>query len=210
LKQRTIAEYERGIERCQLDCSRLEEAVAKMLTLARLETPVESPSSASADLAQCVRQVAEQYASMAELRRQRIVVTAEAAVMVEVEPEQLALLCSNLLQNAIQHSPEGADIRAVVRQDGELVMEDDGDGIAAEDLPHVFDRFYRGDPSRSRNTGGTGLGLAICKAIVTRFQGTIAIDSEPHVGTRVKVRFPRARALQHEQAFMPAELHERR
>jgi signal transduction histidine kinase len=210
LKQRTVAEYERGIERCQLDCGRLEEAVAKMLTLARLETPVESPSSASADLAQCVRRVAEQYASMAELRRQRIIVNAGQAVIVNVEPEQLELLCSNLLLNAIQHSPEGADIRAVVQQDGELVMEDDGDGIAAEDLPHVFDRFYRGDPSRSRNTGGTGLGLAIGKAIVTRFQGTISIDSEPHVGTRVRVRFPRAKASQEGQAFMPAELHERR
>ena len=54
-----------------------------------------------------------------------------------------------------------------------------------EDLPHVFDRFYRGDPSRSRNTGGTGLGLSICKAIASRWQGTIDISSELGVGTRV-------------------------
>jgi two-component system phosphate regulon sensor histidine kinase PhoR len=80
-----------------------------------------------------------------------------------------------------------------VQQNGsqaELAIEDDGEGIAAQDLPHVFDRFYRGDPSRSRNTGGTGLGLAICKAIASRWQGTIDIASDLGIGTRVVVRFP--------------------
>ncbi len=69
--------------------------------------------------------------------------------------------------------------------DAELTIEDDGEGIAPQDLPHVFDRFYRGDPSRSRNTGGTGLGLAICKAIASRWQGTIEIASDLGIGTRV-------------------------
>ena len=113
--------------------------------------------------------------------------------MVDIEPEQLHLLCGNLLLNALQHSPAGSAIRAVVQQNGsqaELAIEDDGEGIAAQDLPYVFDRFYRGDPSRSRNTGGTGLGLAICKAIASRWQGTIGIASDLGIGTRVMVRFP--------------------
>lgn len=191
LKQRTALEYERGIERCQMDCDRMEEAVAKMLTLARVETKTELPSSSSAtDLAQTLRQVAEQFESMAELKRLRILVSLEDAVMVDVEPEQLQLLCSNLLLNALQHSPAGSAIRAVAQKDGELAIEDDGDGIAPEDLPHVFDRFYRGDPSRSRNTGGTGLGLSICKAIVSRWQGTIDITSELGIGTKVTVHLP--------------------
>jgi signal transduction histidine kinase len=191
LKQRTAIEYEHGIERCQMDCDRMEEAVGKMLTLAQVETNTESLSPHfETNLAQTVRQVAEQFESMAELKRLRILVSAEDAVMVDIEAEQLQLLCSNLLLNALQHSPAGSAIRAMVRQNGELVIEDDGDGIAAEDLPHVFDRFYRGDPSRSRNTGGTGLGLSICKAIVTRRQGTIEITSELGMGTRVMVRLP--------------------
>ena len=191
LKQRTALEYEQGIERCQMDCDRMEEAVAKMLTLARVETKTELPSSSSAtDLAQTLRQVAEQFESMAELKRLRILVSVEDGVMVDVEPEQLQLLCSNLLLNALQHSPAGSAIRAVAQKDGELAIEDDGDGIAPEDLPHVFDRFYRGDPSRSRNTGGTGLGLSICKAIVSRWQGTIEITSELGIGTRVTVHLP--------------------
>jgi signal transduction histidine kinase len=191
LKQRTAIEYERGIERCQMDCDRMEEAVGKMLILARVETNAEVLSLRfETDLAQIVRQVVQQFESMAELKRLRMVVSAEDAVMVDIEPEQLQLLCSNLLLNALQHSPAGSAIRAVVGKNGELVIEDDGDGIAPEDLPHVFDRFYRGDPSRSRNTGGTGLGLAICKAIVSRWQGTIEITSDLGIGTRVIVHLP--------------------
>jgi signal transduction histidine kinase len=194
LKQRTALEYEHGIERCQLDCDRMEDAVGKMLTLARVETKTELPQAHFAtDLADTLQQVSQQFESMAELKRLRILVSATSPVMVDVDPEQLQLLCGNLLLNALQHSAAGSAIRALVRHDGivvELDIEDDGEGIASQDLPHVFDRFYRGDPSRSRNTGGTGLGLAICKAIVSRSQGTIEIASEPGVGTRVMVRFP--------------------
>jgi signal transduction histidine kinase len=192
LKQRTAIEYERGIERSQLDCQRMEETVAKMLTLARVEAN-SVPAIVATDLTEVLRQVSQQFESMAELKRLQILVLAEGPVMVDIEPEQLQLLCGNLLLNALQHSPAGSAIRAVVQQDGtqaELAIEDDGEGIAAQDLPHVFDRFYRGDPSRSRNTGGTGLGLAICKAIASRWQGTIDIASDLGVGTKVMVRFP--------------------
>jgi signal transduction histidine kinase len=192
LKQRTAIEYERGIERSQLDCQRMEETVAKMLTLARVEAN-SVPAIVATDLTEVLRQVSQQFESMAELKRLQILVLAEGPVMVDIEPEQLQLLCGNLLLNALQHCPAGSAIRAVVQEDGtqaELAIEDDGEGIAAQDLPHVFDRFYRGDPSRSRNTGGTGLGLAICKAIASRWQGTIDIASDLGVGTKVMVRFP--------------------
>lgn len=192
LRHRTADEYERGIERCQLDCERMEETVAKMLTLARVEANTTSPNSAT-DLVDTLRLVSQQFESMAELKHVRILVLAEGPVMVKVDREQLQLLCSNLFLNALQHSPAGSAIRAVVQQNGtsaEMAIEDDGEGIAPEDLPHVFERFYRSDPSRSRNTGGTGLGLAICKAIVSRWQGNIEIASDLGVGTKVAVRLP--------------------
>src|SRR5271156_4068738 len=91
LKQRTAVEYEQGIERCQLDCERLEETVAKMLTLARAETNAASPKMA-ADLAEGLRQVSEQFESMAELKHLKIILLAQEPVMVDVDPEQLQLL----------------------------------------------------------------------------------------------------------------------
>lgn len=196
LRKRTAFEYERGLERCQLDCGRMEDAVAKMLTLAQLETRTEPPMPRfRTDLADILRRVSEQFESMAELKRLQILRSGKDLV-VDVDPEQLQLLCANLLLNALQHSPAGSVIRMQATQadaGAELTVEDDGDGIAAEDLPHVFERFYRGDPSRSRETGGTGLGLAICKAIVSKWQCTIEIASDVGVGTRVVVRFPASR-----------------
>jgi signal transduction histidine kinase len=195
LKPRTAIEYQRGIDQCELDCERLEETVARMLTLARVEADGAS-SPIATDIAHSLRLAAQQFESMAELKRLQVVVSAEAPVMVEADPEQLQLLCGNLLLNALQHSPAGTAIRARVRQNetvAELSIEDVGEGIASQDLPHVFDRFYRGDPSRSRNTGGTGLGLAICKAIASRWLGTIEISSQPGIGTKVMVRFPASR-----------------
>jgi signal transduction histidine kinase len=170
----------------------MEETVAKMLTMARVEAN-SVPVAVATDLTEVLRQVAHQFESMTELKRLQILVLAEGPVMVDIEPEQLQLLCGNLLLNALQHSPAGSAIRALLEQKEErveLAIEDDGEGIAPQDLPHVFERFYRGDPSRSRNTGGTGLGLAICKAIASRWQGSIDIASKLGVGTRVVVHFP--------------------
>ena len=87
----------------------------------------------------------------------------------------------------------------------ELRIEDHGDGIEPDALPHIFDRFYRGDPSRSRKTGGTGLGLAICKAIVSRAHGDISLTSQPGVGTTAIVHLP-ASAQQSTNAPLQVEL----
>ena len=103
------------------------------------------------------------------------------------------MLISNLLLNALQHSPRGAQVEArIAAANGAatLEIEDHGEGIDGGALPHVFDRFYRGDRSRARVTGGTGLGLAICKAIATRAGGSIAIASQPGAGTTLTVRLP--------------------
>jgi signal transduction histidine kinase len=194
IKQRTVHEYEAGLERSYLDCERMEEIVASMLTLARVESETGlSTNTATADLTHSVKLVTEQFETMAKVKQLQLMVSAPEAVIVKVEPEELRMLCSNLILNAIQHSPSGSEIRAQVRRQGaaaELRIEDTGTGIAPEALPYVFDRFYRGDQSRSRNTGGTGLGLAICKAIVSRFGGEIHIASVVDAGTTVTVRFP--------------------
>ena len=100
--------------------------------------------------------------------------------------------------NAIQHSLVGAEVVVTVRMEeaskrvAVLEVKDFGAGISPESLPHVFERFYREDPSRSRNTGGVGLGLAICKNIVEKAGGSIQIQSAKGQGTTITVSFPSA------------------
>lgn len=199
MRHRTAAEYEAGLERCQADCERMEEIVAKMLTLARVESQEvqgrdESKSVTHAtNLGDCVRVIAAQLATVAQEKGLYISVIDDPAASVNLASEQLQLLCSNLILNALQHSTKGSEVRAVVVAKPHIVelrVEDDGSGIEPEVLPHVFDRFYRSDPSRSRKTGGTGLGLAICRAIVTQAEGSIDISSEFGHGTVVTVHFP--------------------
>jgi signal transduction histidine kinase len=196
MRTRSAKEYEAGLERVQLDSERMEELVARMLTLARLEDEAQQPNtSQTVELESVLLDVTDQFHTLAEMSKIRMVVHAEASAPVQADADQLHLLCSNLLQNALQHSAPGSEVRATIFLRGpvvELRIEDDGDGIHPDVLPHVFDRFYRGDPSRSRRTGGTGLGLAISKAIVIRCHGEIRLESQPGQGTTAVVLLPLA------------------
>ena len=206
MKSRSAEEYKAGLERCLADSLRLEEIVANMLALARAESasPDSGPQPA-ADLAECLRRTVAQLATIASLRgvQVEVVVPASAASHVPIDEEDCCTLLSNLLLNAIQHSPARSIVEArLTSETGAVVLEiqDHGDGIDPEALPHIFDRFYRGDPSRARSTGGTGLGLAICKAIVQKAGGAIDIASQPdpnlpNRGTTVTVRLPLAKEI---------------
>jgi signal transduction histidine kinase len=196
MRQRTSVEYATGVEVSLADCERMEDIVARMLTLARAEhSPNAERVSGISDLALSAGGTTQQFQSMAELRSVKLTVTAAEPAFVSLSSEECALLCSNLLLNALQHSPPQTHVRVTLRPGtdwAELRIEDQGDGIEAALLSHVFERFSRGDPSRSRNTGGTGLGLAICKAIVEKAGGTITLESELGAGTTAVVRLPRA------------------
>jgi len=101
----------------------------------------------------------------------------------------------NLLDNALTHSPPGGRVRvAALELEGalEVSVHDQGPGIDAADLPHVFERFYRGDPARNRSTGGVGLGLAIARKLVEAQGGAIRVESEPGRGTTVHFTLPLA------------------
>jgi signal transduction histidine kinase len=197
LKPRTAAEYQSGIERCLGDIARLEDLVAKMLTLARVESAPASAAPVNCDLAQVLHQISAELSSIADLRRVRVNLPATASdpAPVALTAEDASLLISNLLLNALQHSPPGSTVDLQLRtldKTIEFAVEDHGEGIPPEALPHVFDRFYRGDPSRTRATGGAGLGLAICRALVEKASGSVHISSQPAQGTTVTIRLPRA------------------
>ncbi|HVT13520.1 MAG TPA: ATP-binding protein [Fimbriimonadaceae bacterium] len=109
--------------------------------------------------------------------------------------EHLRRVLANLIENALRYTPAGGTITVSVHSEGataRLQVRDTGEGVSAEHLPHLTERFYRADPSRARSDGGVGLGLAICKTIVEAHQGTLQIESTVGQGTTVSVRIPLA------------------
>ena len=116
---------------------------------------------------------------------------------VDADPARIAQVLRNLLANAARHTPPGGRIEVGASGSGgevTVVVTDSGHGIAPEHLPHVFERFYRADPSRARATGGAGLGLAIVRSIVEAHGGTVGVASEPGRGAAFRFSLPVARA----------------
>jgi signal transduction histidine kinase len=119
-------------------------------------------------------------------------ITLEGSVAPDVDPvlmdtQKIGRVLSNLVSNALRHTPTGGrvEVRASAAEEGGVQVEvrDTGEGISLEDLPHIFEQFYRGEKSRSRDTGGSGLGLAIAKGIVEAHGGRIGVESAPGQGT---------------------------
>jgi two-component system sensor histidine kinase MprB len=113
-------------------------------------------------------------------------------VVLTGEPGRLARAINNLLDNAVNYSPPGSPVEITVRG-SELTVRDHGQGISAADLPHVFDRFYRGAESRGRP--GSGLGLAIVRQVVRQHGGTVTAERAPGGGTLMRVRLPGAETV---------------
>lgn len=193
MKRREVEEYERGLLLGLDDIERLEATVQKMLTLARLQQSREVEQH-ECNFADAVSDAIGQSQSYAEIKNVTVLApNMDREAIVLLNPDDAVLLCSNLLINAIQHSPDNVRIEALLHIQGdcvELRVLDQGPGIATEDMPFLFFPFYRGDASRSRRSGGTGLGLSICKAICERAGGTIAIVNRAERGAEARIRLP--------------------
>lgn len=192
-RPRSAREYSSGLETCLGDCARMEELVQRMLQLARFEG-APANRNVRCNLAEVARDVVTQMETLAEIRQVRMAVEAPDSAQVLLTDEACGSLMANLLLNAVQHTPVGGTVTATIAAGHEISLDvrDTGSGIPAEDIPHLFERFWRGDSSRSRSTGGTGLGLSICQAIVDSCGGRIEIASRVGEGTCVTVVFPAA------------------
>ena len=143
------------------------------------------------NLSELVTQAGELFAPLAEDSGLRIVVDTPSATMVQGDRARLMQVLQNLVANAMRYAK--SEIRLVIQSNDDatmLTIEDDGIGIAPEHLEHIFDRFYRADSSRARQTGGTGLGLAIVKSLVEAHGGTVNALSQVGVGTTMQLSFP--------------------
>ena len=192
LRPRTTSEYAQGLETVLNDNMRVEDLVSRMLSLARMEEQYNRVLS-PIDVAIPVQKAILDLKSFVEMHNVNLKEHVEAPMFVRMAAEDVHVLVANLVVNAVQHSFSGAMVELTLERQAKsaiLCVRDYGTGISTEALPHVFERFYREDRSRSRETGGAGLGLSICKLIVERADGTIAIESKLGVGANITVTLP--------------------
>lgn len=187
-RPRAAADYEKALVDITEEGGRLQRLVEDLLQLARHEGA--ALASEQLDLAALLNEAAAALRPVAETKGLRLDCAVGAGLLVKGEARALARLFMNIMDNAVKFTAQGGVKVAAVRRGAmiEVGVVDSGIGIAAEHLPHVFERFYRTDAARS--AGGFGLGLAIAQAIAHAHAGTIEIDSRPGQGTRVTVRLP--------------------
>ena len=143
--------------------------------------------------ADTVRESVARLKPLAQTRDQEIKMQIADSCEMFADPGKLAQVCYNIIENAIKYTPNGGTVTVSLHKSGRdavLDISDTGVGIPPEDLPHIFDRFYRVDKARSRDTGGTGLGLSIVKQIVRLHAGSVNVQSEVGKGTTFTVQLP--------------------
>ena len=177
------------------EARRLQTLVDDLMSLSRVEAEKHDQPRDQIDLTLLVEQAARDGAGADRLERLVFELPAER-LMVRGDRQQLEQLLRNLVDNALKYGkPEGTvtvSLNAEEPQTAVLTVRDQGEGVAAEHIPHLTRRFYRTDPGRSRAAGGTGLGLAIVKHIVERHRGRLEITSRRGEGTTVTVHLPQA------------------
>jgi heavy metal sensor kinase len=190
-RERDAESYRQTVEACQRAAQRMRRLIESLLELARFDAGQEVLKRLRFDFSKTVADSVELVQALAEEKRVKMA-SDLAPLEITGDSERLAQVVTNLLTNAIQHNQPGGEVRVKLDAQGGLAVleiSDTGKGIAPEDLPRVFERFYRADPSRTGN-GNSGLGLAIGKAIVEAHGGTIEVASELGSGAVFTVRLP--------------------
>ena len=190
-RERDAASYRQTVEACQRAAQRMRKLIESLLALARFDAGQEVLKRLPFDFSKTVADCAELVQPLADERGVKISIEAKSLEIVG-DSERLAQVVTNLLTNAIQYNQPDGGVRVKLETESDLAVltvADTGQGIAAENLPRVFGRFFRADSSRT-GAGNAGLGLAISKAIVQAHGGTIEVASGENVGTTFTVRLP--------------------
>jgi heavy metal sensor kinase len=192
-RRRAPEEYEQILEQIRDEGMRMGRIVNDLLMLARADAGNVVAVSERLDAGELVGSVVEAMLPLASQRGSALRQDIEQGLMLVGDQTRLMQLLINLIENALAHTPRGGDVLvAVFRDSNSAVLEivDNGTGIPPEHLPHVFERFYRGDRDGRSPRQGAGLGLALCLSIARAHGGDIHVASQLGKGTRVTVRLP--------------------
>ena len=175
------------------EIDRLSSVVSDLLTLVHIDSHKLRLRREQMIFADTVRESVKRFTPLAGKRGQELTIEISDPCEMMADPGKLAQVCYNIIENAIKYTPDGGKISVTLRRmgrDAVLEIADTGVGIPQEDVAHVFDRFYRVDKARSRDTGGTGLGLSIVQQIVRLHAGSVTVTSEQGKGTTFTVQLP--------------------
>jgi heavy metal sensor kinase len=193
-KPRSADEYRETLAQVHSELEKTSELVERLMLLARADYGVEALQLSTTDLREIVREVCGQGKMLSAAKeidfRQQI---QEIPLWVKADAHALRRLFLILVDNAVKYTPQGGRVDVVVGQENGFAIgevRDTGIGIAPEDLPNVFERFYRADKARSRESGGVGLGLSIGRWIAEAHGGAIEVQSAPGDGSTFKLRLP--------------------
>ncbi|MDI6695361.1 MAG: HAMP domain-containing sensor histidine kinase [Anaerolineales bacterium] len=190
--EQTVQQY---LVQAKKQIDRLSLLVEDLFQVSQLDTGSLPLQLEAASLSDLISDTLESFSALAA--QSRVTLSGSAAPGVDplmIDVQRMGRALNNLVSNALRHTPpEGrVDIHAGLTDDGVLLsISDTGEGISPDDLPYVFERFYRGEKSRSRASGGAGLGLAITRGIVEAHGGSIRVESEPGKGTVFTIVLPR-------------------
>jgi len=193
-RERTPEEYRDALQTCRRAAERMNGLIESLLELAHLDADAASLEKHTVDLAAVATDSATLVEGLAAERGLTLQRRLEPAPC-QGDADRLGQVVTNFLSNALRHSPAGSTVTVASGQTDLRVwvsVADPGSGIAAEHLPHLFERFYRADPSRHRGSGGAGLGLAICKTIAEAHGGDIEVTSALGVGSTFTLWLPAA------------------
>jgi two-component system phosphate regulon sensor histidine kinase PhoR len=186
-------EWQRPLQLMQQQARRMDKVVNDLLTLSRLETDPSGPDRQPTNIPRLLRELCDDIGDTAAETNHRIHTDIDPDLWLKGSYDEFRSAFGNLLYNAVQHTPEGSEIRVNWQQradNAQLRVQDNGNGIEERYIPRLTERFYRVDKARSRETGGTGLGLAIVKQIVQRYGGQLVINSTPGIGSTFSCVFP--------------------
>lgn len=191
-RERPAEEYREALETCLRASKRMKGVVEGLLLLARADARKLTLKPQRVDLTELVMETMELLRPLAE-PNDVVLKVAMNQVDIRGDADQLARVLTNLITNAIQYNRRGGSVKVtLVRRNNEalLTVADTGCGIPLEDQPHIFERFFRVDKSRSRQIGGSGLGLAICRSLIEAHGGTLGFTSIPDQGTTFTITLP--------------------
>lgn len=188
------ATIKRYLSTAQRDVRSLSALIDDLFQMAQLNAGGFQLERANSSLADLVSDTLESFAELASRQSVKLAGSVDADVdPVHMDTRRIGRVLNNLISNAIRHTPAQGEVRVEARRTNsgvEVTVSDTGEGIRAEDLPHIFEGFYRGEKSRSRATGGAGLGLAISRGIVQAHGGSLQVESEAGRGSRFTFSIP--------------------